>query len=155
VQSLTLGSCTKLHYVGSLESLSCLSVRNIKCDLLSKFPLEKIEKIFINNNLSLDFSSHLYRFHSLRYLYLVWDSFNAAVDLPSLECLKFLEVLVVKGYKSFDLSGLLNLISLDYCLPAVPETIKGKEQIFPRLRRLSCFHDRYYNNKFNLKKDWE
>jgi hypothetical protein len=151
VQSLTVDCCTKLHSVECFETLSCLSVHNNECDLLSMFPLEKLEKISIKHSFSLDFSGKLYRFRSLRYLYLIWNKFfDDTLDLPSLECLQFLEILVVKGYKSFDLSGLVNLKSLEYSRPAVPKTILGKEQIFPKLRRLSCLHDPYYNNKFNF-----
>jgi hypothetical protein len=151
VQSLTLGTCDKLDLIGNLQALNCLSIHNVKRELLSMFPLERLEKAALMNSISLvEFGADLHRFHSLRYLYMTCDLHVHHEDLPSLECLNLLEFLVVKGYKSFDLSGLMNLKSLEYSWPAVPETITGKEQIFPRLRRLTCLHDPYFNSNFNF-----
>jgi hypothetical protein len=108
LKSMTGKSCTNLVSVGQMDSVIFLSLWDVRPNLLCRFSLETMEQLFLVDNYVLELRS----FRSLKKLSLKWHSLGTPVDLPFLGYTS-LETLELQGLTSFDVTGLVNLKSLN------------------------------------------
>jgi hypothetical protein len=120
--------------VGLLDSIAFISLCEVSVDLLCQFPLDRIEQLFLVGDFVLKFRDFHRSFQSLKALSLKWHYFDPPIELPFLGYIS-LETLELVEFKSFDVTGLNNLKSLNY-VTAQPVTIVGKEKLSSLLKRL-------------------
>jgi hypothetical protein len=152
LKSLILLDCDNLTCVGPLGNLQTLYLRDrsdkyrySEDNLISRFPLEQLTNLFLVGDYHGQFERNLHRLLSLKSLTLRRTADHELVDLSDLNSISSLDSLVLIGFRSFNLTGLLKLKSLDY-FPTVNYNIEGLEQIFPQLQQLNCSD--YLNGQF-------
>jgi hypothetical protein len=162
LHTLKLRNCEKLTQLGDYENLEVLEV--INCPLLLHvgtvdkivvlklqykvstlpllfFPLETIVHLEISRPTQV--LLHLHRFHSLEYLKVIPCPFEGHSDqFPRLPIPTLLD-LVLNGFQSIDVTGLVDLLRLDV---GSAEKVVGKEEIYPQLKSLKGFQNAFIHD---------
>jgi hypothetical protein len=142
LQYLSLFGCKDLTSCGRMENLIDLEIEEISAkQIFDLLPLENLMNLSLYG-LSDNFLSHLERLHNLRKLHLFLDStdeLGPSGDLPPLLC-PYLETLECDCFVRIDLSGLSSLKTLILENININE-VKGKEEIFPQLKKFSYHID--------------
>jgi hypothetical protein len=144
LKELSLINCYNMVSLGQMETVTSLQLEYVLPNLLYNFRWEQIEKLLLKGFIVHQFVINRKHFRSLSSLSLEWTEKigylpSIKYTLPSLagECVASLRRLELIGFRSFDLTGLINLQSLSYWRTRDSRII-GRESIFPRLKRLHC-----------------
>jgi hypothetical protein len=139
LKTLKIVSCIQLATLGKMETLSELYFSAASKGVLSQCPLQSLTRLALYEYVTF-FLEKIDQLANLNYLFLSAPT-SRAVELPQLS-LPVLQQLIVRKFKSIDLTGLLSLTHFDVDSMQC-QSIRGKEEIYPRLSSLRGMGDAF------------